>query len=170
VNAPHREQQVRIGVRRRLRDPGDHARRCRARQSEHAAVDDRAQRPQDGEAERDPHLVAQLGQRRSGPGPLGRRRADDQVHQQRVRRADPQRGEDEPPCGQRAPGPAHRDQREHREPGHHDRHAGEHHRAVLQPAAQQRATVRSYLASATTKLGARHRVDGIRIATEMGWI
>jgi two-component system response regulator DesR len=31
-------------------------------------------------------------------------------------------------------------------------------------------TVRNYLASATTKLGARNRVDGIRIATEMGWL
>ncbi|GAA5135616.1 response regulator transcription factor [Pseudonocardia adelaidensis] len=31
-------------------------------------------------------------------------------------------------------------------------------------------TVRNYLASATVKLGARNRVDGIRIATEMGWI
>jgi two-component system, NarL family, response regulator DesR len=30
--------------------------------------------------------------------------------------------------------------------------------------------VRNYLASATTKLGARNRVDGIRIATEMGWL
>jgi len=31
-------------------------------------------------------------------------------------------------------------------------------------------TVRNYLASATAKLGARNRVDGIRIATEMGWL
>jgi hypothetical protein len=31
-------------------------------------------------------------------------------------------------------------------------------------------TDRNYLASATTKLGARNRVDGIRIATEMGWL
>jgi two-component system, NarL family, response regulator DesR len=31
-------------------------------------------------------------------------------------------------------------------------------------------TVRNYLASATTKLDARNRVDGIRIATEMGWL
>jgi two-component system response regulator DesR len=30
--------------------------------------------------------------------------------------------------------------------------------------------VRNDLASATTKLGARNRVDGIRIATEMGWL
>lgn len=31
-------------------------------------------------------------------------------------------------------------------------------------------TVRNYLASAVTKLGARNRVDAIRIATEAGWI
>jgi two-component system response regulator DesR len=31
-------------------------------------------------------------------------------------------------------------------------------------------TVRNYLASATVKLGARNRVDSIRIATEMGWL
>jgi two-component system response regulator DesR len=31
-------------------------------------------------------------------------------------------------------------------------------------------TIRNYLASAVTKLGARNRVDAIRIATESGWI
>jgi two-component system response regulator DesR len=31
-------------------------------------------------------------------------------------------------------------------------------------------TVRNYLASAVTKLGARNRVDAIRIATDAGWI
>ena len=31
-------------------------------------------------------------------------------------------------------------------------------------------TVRNYLASAVTKLGARNRVDAIRIATEAGWL
>jgi two-component system response regulator DesR len=31
-------------------------------------------------------------------------------------------------------------------------------------------TVRNYLATAVTKLGARNRVDAIRIATEAGWI
>ncbi|WP_232667355.1 response regulator transcription factor [Pseudonocardia sp. TRM90224] len=31
-------------------------------------------------------------------------------------------------------------------------------------------TVRNYLASAVTKLGARNRVDAIRIATESGWL
>lgn len=31
-------------------------------------------------------------------------------------------------------------------------------------------TVRNYLAAAVTKLGARNRVDAIRIATEAGWI
>jgi two-component system, NarL family, response regulator DesR len=31
-------------------------------------------------------------------------------------------------------------------------------------------TVRNYLASAVTKLGARNRVDAVRIATEAGWL
>lgn len=31
-------------------------------------------------------------------------------------------------------------------------------------------TVRNYLASAVTKLGARNRVDAIRIATDAGWL
>lgn len=31
-------------------------------------------------------------------------------------------------------------------------------------------TVRNYLASATTKLGARNRVDAVRIAAEAGWL
>lgn len=31
-------------------------------------------------------------------------------------------------------------------------------------------TVRNYLASAATKLGARNRVDAVRIATESGWL
>jgi two-component system response regulator DesR len=31
-------------------------------------------------------------------------------------------------------------------------------------------TVRNYLASATTKLDARNRIEGIRVATEMGWL
>ncbi|MBQ1048139.1 response regulator transcription factor [Micromonospora sp. C51] len=33
-----------------------------------------------------------------------------------------------------------------------------------------RGTVRNYLASAVTKLGARNRVDAARIATEAGWL
>ena len=31
-------------------------------------------------------------------------------------------------------------------------------------------TVRNYLASAVTKLGARNRVDAVRIAAEAGWL
>ena len=31
-------------------------------------------------------------------------------------------------------------------------------------------TVRNYLASAVTKLGARNRVDAVRIAAETGWL
>jgi two-component system response regulator DesR len=31
-------------------------------------------------------------------------------------------------------------------------------------------TVRNYLASAVTKLGARNRMDAIRIANEAGWL
>ena len=31
-------------------------------------------------------------------------------------------------------------------------------------------TVRNYLASAVTKLGARNRVDAVRIAAEVGWL
>ena len=31
-------------------------------------------------------------------------------------------------------------------------------------------TVRNYLAAAVTKLGARNRVDAVRIASEAGWL